>query len=276
MSVLSQEARRCWGENGYTIIRDAVPEENLLAVIQAVSAFLKIDPEDPSTWYHDPPRRLGFVEMYHHQALWDNRQYPRIHEGFSEIWGTPDLWVSFDRANMTPPERSDRPSGFNEPLIHWDFGASLSPDKLMVQGVLCLTNTEEDQGGFQCVPGFHRQFQEWVAGQPADRNPDQPDLEGLEIQQVAAEAGDLIIWNSLLPHGNSLNTSNQPRWSQYILMTPAEPDNEAKRAERIDMWRHARKPADFPGDPRYQEPQTGGPARLTDLGRKLLGLDLWR
>ena len=134
MPVLSEQGRRFWDENGYVIVPDAVPEENLRAVIRAISEFLEIDPNEPATWYGVPPRRLGFVEMYHHQALWDNRQHPRVYQAFREIWGMDTLWVSFDRANMTPPERTDKTTGFNEPLVHWDFDASLHPDRLMVQG----------------------------------------------------------------------------------------------------------------------------------------------
>ena len=27
------------------------------------------------------------VEMYQHQALWDNRQRPRVHRAFAQVWG---------------------------------------------------------------------------------------------------------------------------------------------------------------------------------------------
>ena len=60
----------CWDENGYVIIPDAVPAALLEATISAIAAFLDLDPRNPETWYADPPRRLGFVEMYHHQAMW--------------------------------------------------------------------------------------------------------------------------------------------------------------------------------------------------------------
>lgn len=274
--VLSEKDRQFWDENGYVIVPNAVPQENLDATIQAIADFLELDPEDPSTWYPDNPRRLGFVEMYHHQAFWNNRQYPRIHQAFSELWGTERLWVSFDRANMAPPEHPDKPTGFNEPLIHWDFDASLYPDRLMMQGVLYLTDTDEYQGGFQCVPGFHRQFHEWVKTQPADRNPELPDMTGLTVKKIAGKAGDLVIWNSLLPHGNSLNKSKTlPRWSQYILMTPADEENEALCQERIQIWQERLTPSNLPGDPCGLERKHGQTAELTPLGRKLLGIDRW-
>ena len=38
-----------------------------------------MDPTDPEDWYREPLRPNGMIEMYQHQALWDNRQDPRIH-----------------------------------------------------------------------------------------------------------------------------------------------------------------------------------------------------
>ena len=275
MPVLTTEDRQFWDENGYVVVPSAVPDTYLQATITAIAWFLDIKPADPETWYSDPPRRLGFVEQYHHQAFWNNRQHERVYEAFAELWGTEKLWVSFDRANMTPPERPDRPHGFHEPLIHWDLDASLHPDRFSVQGVLYLTDTDTKQGGFQCVPGFHRHFPDWVKTQPPDRNPGQPDLTGLTLRKVPGKAGDLLIWHSLLPHGNSENTTDRPRWSQYILMAPEKETNDALRQERIQMWRERLTPPGFPGDPRGRERQNAGPADLTPLGRRLLGLDRW-
>ena len=72
-------------------------------------------PKNPEDWYtHKPYTRgnqssmiaaSGMVEIYQHQALWDNRQYPKVHQAFSEIWETEKLWVSLDRENMKPPSR---------------------------------------------------------------------------------------------------------------------------------------------------------------------------
>ena len=70
------------------------------------------------------------------------------------------------------------------------------------------------------------------------------------------EAGDLLIFNSLLAHGVRPNHSDdRVRMAQYISMHPAEQDNEAERQERIRLWReldHPQRDA-FPGDPREWE-----------------------
>ena len=90
MSVLTAEDRKFWEENGYVVVHNAVPSENLKAAERAVWDFLEMQPNDPGSWYPDPPRASIMTEMYQHQALWDNRQYPRVHQAFAEIWETEE------------------------------------------------------------------------------------------------------------------------------------------------------------------------------------------
>jgi hypothetical protein len=272
MAVFTAADRAFWEENGYVILPNAVPQQNLDAVIDAIWWYLGVDRNDREGWYHAPIAKSGMLEMYHHQSLWDNRQNPRVYEAFSELWGTNELWVSLDRANMNPPARADWDY---QGMYHWDIDTSLDPIPLMMQGVLYLEDTAGDQGGFQCTPGMHRHFYEWVKTQPADRNPRLPDPAGLEIKTIPGKAGDLLIWHSLLPHGNSRNRSSKPRLAQYITMYP--PRGEDERAYRIRAWQELLPPRGkaFPGDPRGLEQTQLKPAQLTDLGRQLLGVEPW-
>lgn len=271
--VLSAEDRTFWEENGYVVIHNAVPQANLEAVVNDIWEFLCVDRNDPEAWYQAPISKAGMLEMYHTQSLWNNRQYPRVHQAFADIWNTEKLWVSFDRANMNPPAR---PNWDYQGMVHWDVDTSQDPIPFFVQGVLYLEDTSADQGGFQCVAGFQRRFQEWVKTQPADRDPWRPALDGLEVKTIPGKAGDLLIWHNLLPHGNSRNRSNKPRLAQYITMSPAREADEEARQKRIEGWRERKSPGGraFPGDPRGFE-QHRPVADLTPLGKKLLGLDRW-
>jgi ectoine hydroxylase-related dioxygenase (phytanoyl-CoA dioxygenase family) len=285
MAVLSKEDWAFWQENGYVVIPNAVPQENLDRMVETIWQFLDMDPDDAETWYKykpytredrcSPISGAGMVEMYQHQALWDNRQHPKIHQAFAEIWDDEKLWVSLDRANMKPPARDDRPEWGHQGMIHWDMDTSEQPIRFGVQGVLYLTDTAENQGGFQCVPGFNNTFEEWVKTQPEDRNPRHPDLADLEVKSIAGKAGDLLIWHRLLAHGNGHNTSDQPRLAQYITMSPAPKDNEEGRQARIKAWQERRPMSNWPGDARDWEHEKQETAVLTELGRKLLGVDLW-
>ena len=63
--------------------------------------------------------------------------------------------------------------------------------------------TDEEMGGFQCIPELYRTYDSWKITQPEDRNRFRPDITGFEdkIVKVKLETGDLLIFNSALPHG---------------------------------------------------------------------------
>ncbi|MCC5974801.1 MAG: phytanoyl-CoA dioxygenase [Rubellimicrobium sp.] len=283
LRVLSEADWHHWTTKGYVIVREAVPLANIAPLVDLLFAFDEKDPADPSTWYA-PQRRdhkmtelngTGMVEIYNHPLLWANRQEPRVHDAFVDIWDRTDLWVTIDRANVNPPARDKSKAGG---FIHWDVDTSLRPLPIGVQGVLSLLPQDGDVGGFQCVPYLFEHFDDWVATQPADRDPMHPDITGLEIETVSLAPGDLLIFNSLLAHGVRANLSNDRfRMAQYISMHPAEWDNDAERLERIRLWReldHPQRDA-FPGDPREWERKNGQVAELTPLGERLLGLTRW-
>jgi len=176
------------------------------------------------------------VEVYNNQHLWNNRQMPKVHDTFVDIWGTDKLWVTIDRANLNFPIRE----GFEyKSFIHWDYDPDTKP--VNVQGVLALSDQmDENMGGFQCIPWLFRNYYRWRMTQPADRNKFRPDISGLEdkIVKVGLEAGDLVIWDSRQPHGIRGNYSNGTvRIAQYISMMPAEEDNDSLREWRINSWR---------------------------------------
>lgn len=279
MAVLTKADHEFWDEHGYIVVKRAVPQPQLDAVVEALWEFLEMDPERPAGWHARPPwhSAAGMVELYHHQALWDTRQHPRVHEAYSDLFGRPDLWVRLDRVNMNPPVD---PANAYPGFIHWDFDPETWPIPLKVQGVLYLTDTTAEQGGFQCIPGTHKRVDEILAWQEPGQNLRHPDIHDLEIQPIPGAAGDLVIWHTALLHGNGPNLTARPRLAQYIAMMPAENDDEGLRRDRIRSWRrrlpmgHMQARA-FPADPRKRDENINCPARLTALGRRLLGLELW-
>ena len=284
LRVLSPEDWKHWIHEGFVIIRRAITEEQAQRTADFLWEFEEKDPNDPETWYTPPRAEMqmkelagtGMVEVYNHQLLWENRQEPRIYEAFVDIWGTEKLWVTIDRANLNVPSRP----GFEQKgFIHWDYDPETRPQN--VQGVLALSDqTDPGMGGFQCIPWLYRNYGEWKLTQPADRDHFQPDISGLEDKLVKVElrAGDLLIFNSLLPHGIRPNLSgDKVRIAQYISMMPAEPENQSLLEWRIHSWKDRVAPEGyaFPGDPRNWEQTRYDRAELSGLGRKLLGLDPW-
>ena len=284
LRVLSEEDWRFWMHNGYIVIKNAIPKDQAKATADFIWEFDEKDPNDPSTWYAKPRAEMqmkelagtGMVEVYNHQTLWNNRQMQKVYNAFVDVWGTEKLWVTIDRVNLNFPQRSgEKKEGF----IHWDYDPETRPQS--VQGVIALSDQmDENMGGFQCIPWLYRNYDTWKLTQPDDRDRFQPNLDDLQnkIVKVGLEAGDLLIFNSTEPHGIRPNRSdNKVRIAQYVSMMPAEEENLELRDWRINSWKNRIAPEGyaFPGDPRNWEKEKHKTAELSELGKKLLGLDNW-
>jgi phytanoyl-CoA dioxygenase PhyH len=283
LRVLSEDDWKHWTTWGYVVVPAAVPEANIRRLVDLLWEFTEMRKSDPATWSRKQLRdhqmqelnNSGMVEIYNHQYLWDNRQHPRVYDAFVDIWDRTDLWVAIDRANLNTPNRDGRAfTGF----IHWDVDTSLTPLPVGVQGVLSLVDTDSDMGGFQCVPELFRRLEPWIAAQPPGRDPWRPDMTDFEVVNVPMNAGDLLIFNSLLAHGIRPNVSrDRVRMAQYISMYPADEHNVLERDARVRSWRERESPQRpaFPGDPRDWERTRYETAMLTVLGEQLLGSRTW-
>mmetsp|Transcript_20488 Transcript_20488/g.78550 ORF Transcript_20488/g.78550 Transcript_20488/m.78550 type:complete len:390 (-) Transcript_20488:121-1290(-) len=94
-----------------------------------------------------------------------------------------------------------------------------------VQGVLALADSGEKDGGFTCVPGFHRVIEMWARGRDMYNNAHYVSVEGDKIgrhgQKISMRKGSIVIWSSCLPHCNFPNESERFRMCQYVKMFPA-------------------------------------------------------
>ena len=284
LNCLTEEQWEHWILQGYVVVKGAISNEQASATANFLWEFEEKDPADLSTWYTAPRAEMkmkelagtGMVEVYNHQQLWNNRQSEKVYKAFTDVWGTEKLWVTIDRANLNFPIQP----GFEyKGFIHWDYDPETKPQN--VQGVLALADqTDENMGGFQCIPWLFQNYDSWKLSQPKDRNRFQPDITGLEdkLVKVKLEAGDLLIFNSCLPHGIRPNLSkDKVRIAQYISMMPAEEENEALKKWRINSWKNRVAPEGyaFPGDPRNWEQTKYTTAQLSPLGEKLLGQSKW-
>ena len=284
LKLLSEVDWSFWIENGYIVIKSAITKEEANTTANFLWEFEEKSADDKSTWYTKERAKMemkelagtGMVEVYNNQNLWNNRQKKKIYKAFCDIWGTEKLWVTIDRANLNFPIVE----GFSyKSFIHWDYDPDTKPQN--VQGVLALSDqTDENTGGFQCIPWLFRNYDTWKLTQKKDRNKFQPSLDGLEdkIVKVPLEAGDLLIFHSFLAHGIRPNLSkDKVRIAQYISMMPAEEENNNLVSWRINSWKNRVAPEGyaFPGDPRNWEQKKYKTAELSNLGKKLLGVNRW-
>ena len=267
--MLTAAAQTELAERGYVVVDDVVPERLCRSVIDAVASFLRIDPDDASTW--DPAHGHGIVPLHHHPALWDVRQHPAVHTIFAELYGSPALWSSVDRASFKPPAEDEQ---VRVSRLHWDADPRQPRETAGYQGLVYLTDTDDDQGAFCCAPDIYRALPDWLASHRDDVS-GALGRETPNAMRVGGKAGSLLIWSRLMPHSSARNDGTHPRWVQYVTMSPATGDAErqklasAFRGKRAPAWALRQK---VPGQ---QDPEPGPVADLTPLGRRLAGLDRW-
>ena len=269
MDVLTKAASTALAERGYVVVDDVVPKALREAVIEAVASFVGVDRADASTWR--TAHGHGIVPLHHHPSLWAVRQHPALHEIFAALYRTPALWSSVDRVSFKPPAAGEQT---RVSRLHWDADPRQPRETAGYQGLVYLTDTDDDQGAFCCAPDIYAELPDWLVAHGdaasaalADETP--------KARRVGGKAGSLLIWSRLLPHSSARNEGSRPRWVQYATMSPATGEAErltlaaAFRDKRAPAWALRQKVAG------QQDPEPGPVAELTPLGRRLAGLDPW-
>jgi hypothetical protein len=96
--------------DGYMVIQDVIPTCLTTKAVLDIAAFVGADIRDSTTWYRGPVENDGMVALHHAQSLWNIRQYPTLHQVFSEYHGTHKLMVDINRCCFRPPCHRDWPT----------------------------------------------------------------------------------------------------------------------------------------------------------------------
>jgi len=253
--------------------------------------------------------------------LWNNRTNPRVYNAFVDVFdlmghAEPDrLWVSIDQCGLKLPYNEKKREYHHPGFTHWDMDITASrPLPIHVQGVIALSDTDKDMGGFHCLAGMHQYLDQWMTDHkiaesipkqalkkfyadafPIVVPPHEKTLKGKKHVVVEMNQGDLVIWRGELAHGNGVNRGTRPRYAQYVTMFPAlgvdATTYGAATGHRINVWKNRLTGGMIPypqiskdgiclvpgpDDDRRQKEKKELPAsELSELGRKLLGLDAW-
>lgn len=306
-------------EYGYAVVANVASCEDIKKAQSLLWDFLEALPAtrvrrddvkswgDPRDWLPNPGNGIvhgwGFGQS---DFMWHLRQLPRVKESFAAIWGTNDLLVSFDGGNVFRPWKYNPDWLTSGGWFHCDQNAHLgveSRGRVCIQGLVSLREADENTGGLVLVPGSHRDHENlcnrsMLARRTGDFVPvslDDPILqEGAVL--VAANAGDLILWDSRTVHCNTpaltqevtddLSCEDCEDWQLtrevgYVCMTPrsfASTDILKKRIEAFEQnigtshWPHKFVAAGFgvPGMPPKD------PLSISQEQRWLIGYDRQR
>lgn len=270
--MLTQRHRDSIASDGYAVVSGLVPNRLLRDARDVICSFVNAELDRPATWYRHEPLVWNVVPVHHAQAFWDIRQWPTVHQTFTELWNTEKLWVTMDRAIFKVPQSEAHPDHVDASVLHWDIDPR-TPASCTVQGMLFLTDVAHGEGAFECAPSIFGNLDRYLDAHPGPVLEVPIDLRGFEVVEVPVQAGDLVVWSARLPHHGGHNRGTRPRLSLAVTMHLAGSD--AERQERIECWRGKRAPAWWRGWKGQIDPEPGEPANLTPLGRRLLGIDRW-
>lgn len=225
--VLSADDLAFFRQNGYVILPMSITAEAALATQNAIWDFLGMSPGESSTWYRPHPARQGLmVQFSDHPALNQNRESHRILKAYQQLYGSVEIYKTIDKVSFNPPVIPNH--HFMGSPLHWDVSLKL-PIPFRLQGLIYLSDCNENDGAFHCVPGFHRHIEKWMDGLPAGANPREVALQTLSPVPVTGKAGDMVIWHQTLPHCATPNLGTTPRMVQYLSYFP-------KDYKEADQW----------------------------------------
>lgn len=271
---ITDRDRRHFDAEGYMVIRNVIPRRLARNAVREIAGFIGADLSNSASWYRSPPQLDGVVPLHHAQSLWDIRQNPSLYHVFTEFFGNRHLMADINRCIFRPPVHRDFPSR-SYGTIHWDADPR-APGPASLQAVVLLTGFGREEGGFQCLPEVYKNLDAWLQQYAMRDDFDyfHPRLKDLRTTQVEGRAGDVILWSTRLPHGSAVNLSTRPRVATFVTMQPPN-ESPGFRESMKTWWLTKRAPDQWRGLPGQIDPEPGEPARLSQLGRKLIGVSSW-
>jgi ectoine hydroxylase-related dioxygenase (phytanoyl-CoA dioxygenase family) len=255
-------------ENGYVVIENVSQPENRTALVKLIDQIM--EDNIPLS------RRLGFMDLYHDDTLAQLRQDPRVYQVFAHLLGSEKLWVVFDRVIH---QKTDE---YEDPLPpHVDQNPITHPHFFNVQAMLALHDMNETTGTLAVIPQspkFFQTYAKWT--KPGDgyveyQDDDLPSFVGLRLKE-----GEIVIWDSRTTHSRFRGTPENDRYAALVTFTLAKDDPElyALRLKYFNEgigWNDHEAGLRATARPRLEQSLRHTPEKLTELGRKLYGLDRW-
>jgi len=240
---------------GYVVIKQVANKEQVENAIDLYWQHFEktngVNRNDPKTWEKWYTDRRGIETRgptIQCAAAWFLRGLPKVKNAFCSIWKTDDLIVSMDSLLLWKPWWVN--SSW-EPVtegLHMDQNPFNKPDRLCVQGMIPLYDVTEDIGGLEVVPRSNRpeslnkfkQNNPRLAGTGDFCVVKHSDPMQKQGKLLIAEAGDIVLWDSLTIHGGHVGAGTGKgvdgvrlaRLSQTVCMVPRERASERVLNER--------------------------------------------
>lgn len=217
-----------WNAHRWVVLRGALSAAEREA-LERWTEELEAWPETPGKWmkYFEPgeARLLCRVENFlpHHEGLRELLSRPDLLACLEQLLGEPSLLFK-EKLNFKLPGGQ----GF---APHQDAPAFVSFDqKYHVTGMLSVDATTPENGGLDVVDHFREPV---TLPQAEDGTLRSDVVASLDWHPLETRPGDLVLFDSYLPHRSGPNRSDRPRRALYVTWNRAsEGDRRADYYER--------------------------------------------
>jgi len=231
-------------ELGYTIFKGVLTPEEVEAAIPIFDATLGPDVGPPHTTGNGPGMngRRQLNQKYCEPRLANLAGHSRVLEAVEVLLGPSYRLAGSSVPTVTyksPPGKENFELGRH---VDWTQTPPRELDETCIFGALHFSSVEPQGGAFALCPRSHRLVLEKLNDPEISQqmyaqkfNDGFPGLEPLE--EVLAEAGDLLLFHAFLVHDRTENIREQPRKALFVHFKPYNsPENrEAEKGKPEDF-----------------------------------------
>lgn len=196
--TLSAQEKARLDKDGYLSLGNILSKEQVESMRQRFDDLVNAEGDKAGLEVHQEAGTDRLSDLVNKDALFDICfTHPRVLAAMSYV--LKDFKLSSLNGRASLPAQGLQ-------ALHADWGSGVAPgDYFVCNSIWLLCDFTKENGGTRVIPGSHLSGKrpQDVLADPMATHPD-------EIQLVAP-AGTVVIFNSHLWHGGTLNKSNQPR-----------------------------------------------------------------
>ena len=227
-TLLSPEQCEQFISDGYVVVSGLIPDDVISSTREKLCDVLGISPGDPATW-PESERAVPWHTVEFTEQCFTAEFDQAAHELVGDILLRGQCISSaLDRNGKEPYVKGFIPvlaypregeKVFNAPVSNGGYHVdgihftTLWPDKILLVGLVYLTDTQPYGGATAVIPGSHRKiFEYWIAeGKDPAYTEIFPKIELGEPVPVPGKTGDMILMHHLLAHAGSPNYDTHVR-----------------------------------------------------------------
>lgn len=200
--TLTADERERLDRDGFLPLEGVLSPEQVDAVNERLAAIAKAEGDQAGLEVHQEVGTTRLADLVNKDPIFEvTFSHPRVLAAMRHVLR------EFRMSSLN--SRASHP-GEGHQGLHADFGKPVKPGEYQVcNSIWLLDDFTPENGPTRVVPGSHRRN-----AMPADEMADPAD-EHPEQVQVLGKAGTVVVFNSHLWHGGTLNRSGKPRRAMH-------------------------------------------------------------